>query len=354
MSFLKCLPTVAVIKNEYQIIVHTDSNGIIGIRIGDKVFYEENSGVLSSEKNYAKINLPQEILDNSCEYTVFFKKTVDRRAYFSEFEDEKSLSFKFKPLKKTDDINIYHIADVHQNYAQAEKTCTYFGNDLDLFILNGDIGEVEREEDYFNVCEFSGKITKGEIPALFARGNHDARGKLAEKYTDFLPSDGKKTYFEFSVGVVGGIVMDCGEDKADSSNEYGGTNAFEPMRRRETEFLKAVSPKGKYVFAVSHICPLKVVGKDGGQFDIERDVYTEWNRELNRMGIEFMLSGHEHEIQIIKPCAGPQQNNYSVIVGSKTDYKTVEGTALTIKNGRVFVKFTDAEHNIFDETEFDI
>lgn len=90
MEFLKCLPTVAVVKNEYQIIVHTDSNGIIGIRIGDKVFYEENSGVLSSEKNYAKINLPQEILDNSCEYTVFFKKQLTAEHIFRNLRTKKA------------------------------------------------------------------------------------------------------------------------------------------------------------------------------------------------------------------------------------------------------------------------
>ena len=351
MSFLKCLPTVAVVKNEYQILVHTVFNGIIGIKIGVNIFYEENSGVLSSEKNYAKINLPQTILDKACKYTVFFRKTVSRRAYFSEFEEEQSQTFAFKPLEKTDDINIYHIADVHRNFAEAVKTSTYFGDDLDLFILNGDIGEVENEEDYFNVCAFSGEVTKGEIPTLFARGNHDARGRLAEKYTDFLPSDGKKTYFEFSVGVLGGIGMDCGEDKADSSNEYGGTNVFEPMRRRETEFLKAAEPEGKIIFAVSHICPMSIVGEAGGQFDIERDIYTVWSRELYRMGVKFMLSGHEHKIYIIEPNGGVQKHSFPVIVGSRTDYKTVEGAALTIKNGRVFVKFTDAEHNVFDETE---
>ena len=351
MGFLKCLPTVAVVKKEYQILVHAVSNGIIGIKIGGNIFYEENSGVLSSEKNFAKINLPQTILDKAREYTVFFRKTVSRRAYFSEFEEEQSQTFAFRPLEKTDNINIYHIADVHHNFAEAVKTSTYFGDDLDLFILNGDIGEVESEEDYFNVCAFSGEVTKGEIPTLFARGNHDARGRLAEKYTDFLPSDGKKTYFEFSVGSLGGVVLDCGEDKRDSNKEYGGTNVFEPMRRKETEFLKSAEPKGKVIFAVSHICPMALVGEEGGQFDIERDIYAVWSRELDRMGVKFMLSGHEHKIYIIEPNGGVQKHSFPVIVGSRTDYKTVEGAALTIKGDKVLVRFTDGEHRVFEERE---
>lgn len=354
MSFIKCFPTVAVVKDDYQIIVYTVANGIIGIRINGKNYYEDNSGVLSSEKNYAKINVPSNELDSACEYTVFFKKAVDRKAYFSEFEPEQIQTFKFKPLKKKDNINIYHIADVHRHFSEAIKTSTYFGTDLDLLILNGDIGEVETENDYFNVCAFSGEITKGGIPTLIARGNHDTRGKLAEKYTDRLPSDGKKTYYEFSVGPLGGIVIDCGEDKLDSNGEYGGANEFEHMRKVETEFLKTANPKGKVIFAVSHACPKTLPHKEGGQFDIERQVYAEWRRELDRMGIMFMLCGHEHSIYVIEPDNGDQKHGFPIIIGSQTDRKTVEGTALTIKGNELVVRFTDGEHNVFRETETEL
>lgn len=346
MGFLYCDPCVFVIGKEYEILILVNKNGIISICIDGKKYYEDNTGVLSSEKNFAKIRVPQSELDNAKAYTVGYRMTINRKGYFSEFGDEQTKTYSFKPLLKTDDINLYHIADVHYRFELAKKTSTYFGNDLDALLVNGDIGEVETEENYREVGKFVGDLTRGGLPTVFVRGNHDTRGHLAELYTEYFPAEGKKTYFTFELGPLHGVAFDCGEDKDDSHAEYGGVNAFAPFRQRETDFFKNLERSDKLTFAIGHI-PLPRPN-EGEAFMIEDDTYRVWNTELERINIAFMICGHLHRAFLLKKndrrCLRP--HDYPIIVGAERQKEDLWGTAMTISGNTLTVKFTDCEHKV--------
>lgn len=354
MSFLRCTPSVFVIGNEYEILILTERCGRICVTVGNETFYEPNSGVLPSERLVAKIRLPQATLDREAAYTIRFCATVERRAYGSVFAEEETRTFSFAPLRKTEDIHVYHIADVHYRFELAKKTASYFGDALDLLIVNGDIGEVETEENYFEVCRLIGEIAGGRVPVLFARGNHDTRGRLAERFTDYFPNQALRTYYTFELGPLAGVVLDCGEDKDDSHPEYGGANAFAPFRREESTFLHGITPvPDKIPFAVCHICPVQTTARAGSKFDIERDVYATWNTELERLGIRFMLCGHIHHAYMLFPDddAALLPHNYPVIVGSACSPDDLWGTALTIHPHGATVCFTDSGHNVREKYE---
>lgn len=358
MKFLSCTPSVFVIGNEYEILVNTLENGITYVEIGSEKFYEENSGVLSSEKNRAKIRVPQSVLDGAEKYTVVFRKTINRKSYHSEFEESEKSEFAFKALKKSDNINIYHVADVHYRFDIAQSTASYFGEDTDLFVVNGDIGEVESEKNYLEVCKFVGDISEGRIPVIFVRGNHDTRGKLAERFTDVFPSVGKNTYFQFEIGPLYGVALDCGEDKLDDHPEYGGANVFELFRRRESEFLKSLSARSdKLTFAVSHICPAQPTHNAGGVFDIDGDVYEDWNRELARLDVKFMLCGHMHRAYVLEKNSPKslRPHEYPVVVGSAC-YKDPDiwGCAVTVSGSKLYVKFTDSKKAVRESCVIDL
>lgn len=376
MSFLKFNPCVFVIDDEYEILVVTQKNGIISVDVDGVDYYEDNSGVLSSEKNYARIRIPQNALDQTKKYYVTYKEAINRKGYFSEIGERQIEGFEFKPLTKTENINIYHIGDVHYGYDFAKLTAQYFGDDTDLFIFNGDIGEVETVDNYYETIEFVAQVTGGKIPAIFTRGNHDARGKLAERYTDFFPSNGKNTYYKFSIGCLKGLVLDCGEDKKDDHYDkkypmpwvYNGVNNFSAFRRRELKWLQNTNfnEDGKITFAISHICPVMTTKKHGTCFDIERECYAEWSRELERLGIKFMVTAHEHHCWIADKDYefNTQQHSYPVIVGSKLyreRYVKREGeqhsrvvvdnfygAAITVNPGKITVKFTDQNGEFFE------
>lgn len=359
MSFLKCKPTVYVIGNEYEIAVHAHKNGIIFVKVGGESYYTANNGCLSSEKSFAKIRVPQKALDSAKKYEIVFRETINRKSYFSEMGDAQTAEFEFKPIEKTDNINIYHIADVHYLYDVAKCNASYFGEECDLFVVNGDIGEVESEQNYYETSEFVGEISGGKIPVLFVRGNHDTRGKLAEKYGEYFPVQGAATYFTFEIGCIGGVALDCGEDKFDSNEAYNGTNIFEKYRREELKWLKGVKlPKKKYTLAVSHICPAWTSEKEGNLFDIERELYKEMTDELNRLKTNLMLCGHLHKIYVLEPndTRSFQKHNFHIVIGSQLDnmnYKnrTIDrlyGTAVTLCGNEAKVSFTDQNKEVLE------
>lgn len=350
MSFLYCDPCVFVIGNEYELLVLTKEKGIISVNIDGVTYYESNSGALSSEKRHARVRVPKDELDRLGEYTVIYRRAFDRKAYYSVLGDPETKTYAFRPADKTDSLKMYLISDVHYNFESAKKTASYFGDGLDVLLVNGDIGEVETEENYREVAKFVGDITSGTVPAVFVRGNHDTRGRLAERYTDFFPANGSDTYFTFDLGMLRGIAYDCGEDKPDGQVEYGGVNAFEAFRRRETAFFKSLAKTDKPAFAIGHMCPAQITNRPGSIFDIENEVYSEWVRELDRIGISFMLCGHIHRTYVLE--SGDERSliphSFPVIVGSGCYFEEndIWGTALTVENGCVKAEFTDSHHSV--------
>ena len=345
--FMDCLafaPVVFVIGKDYEIGVFAKENGLIWVEIDGVKYYEENSGALSTEKRFTKIRISQEILNTAKAYTVVYRKTIDRKAYYSELGEEERKVYAFKPIEKTDNINAYHIADVHYRFALAKQTARFFGDDLDLFIVNGDIGEVETYQNYEEVYEFMADITGGEIPVLFVRGNHDTRGKLAEKFSEYYPCENKKHYFPFEIGCLNGVALDCGEDKWDNCKEYGGVNDFEGYRKGESAFLEALQlDQNKINFVVSHVCPSQTT-LSNPLFAIETDRYTAWNEEFKRLGVKFMICGHMHRAYMLTPydekCTA-KNNSYPVAVASACYEDDLWGGAFVIGKESLTVAFTD-------------
>lgn len=356
VGFLYCAPAVCVIGGEYEILVCAKEDGIFSVKIGADFYYEENCGVLCSERRFAKIRVPQSVLNRAGEYEVVYRKT-QRKAYFSVLGAPMCKNFVFS-APKSGKLNLYHVADVHGRFELARRCCSFFGNETDLFIVNGDIGEVECEQDYLDSLNFLADIAKGEIPIVFTRGNHDTRGKFAEKFSDYFPADGKNTYYDFTFADLYGIVFDCGEDKADVHREYGGdglnefgVNRFEDFRRRETEFLKSLVKQDRFTLAIGHIPPVQASFNVGDEFDIERETYRRWNEEFERLDVRMMICGHMHKAYILK--ADDQMNllphRYPVVVGSACGFggkrETLTGAAVTLCGGRAEVWFNDSDGN---------
>ena len=364
-DFLYTLPTVFVIGNEYEILINLKKYGICFVKIGDKLYYEENSGVLPSERTVVKIRVPQSVLDAAQGYEIVFRQTNERKAYWSTFLAPEVENFTFKPIKKTENINVYYLSDVHYEFELAKRVGNYFGEDVDLYVINGDIGEVESVQDYLDVCKFVGDLAGGGVPVLFPRGNHDTRGHLAELFTDYFPCNGKKTYYTFEVGCLGGLVLDCGEDKEDHRDEYDsstdtpieylGVNRFTAYRQAQLEFLKGVTlDKSRINLAVSHVCPAMVTRKPGGVFDIDKELYADWCKELDRIAPDLMLCGHYHDAYILDS-GDPRNLNphaYPVAVCAKVKYSKEEkqlwGAAIVLNKGSADISFTDEEHRVLE------
>ena len=346
MSFLRYNPAVFVVEDDYMITVLTHECGVISIKVGDRV-YRENYGVLCSNKKYAKIVIPQCELDRECKYSVCFSKTVARQEYYSKLDIEQTQEFIFNPLTKQENIKAYHIADVHGDFVKARKCISPYKKELDLLICNGDIVETHSLKDLYNVLSFLSTITKGSIPIIFVRGNHDTRGHFAEKYCEFFPYDKNRCYFYYNIGCLCGIALDCGEDKLDDCISYGGINDFATYRQIQTKYLSSIKLDNNknWRIAISHICPNVTTLEKGDEFDIERSTYTKWTKILQDNNIDIMLCGHIHEYLVhdSQDKRNIIPHSYPVMVASIKNDEVLGGCAITINKNDMIITYTDSD-----------
>ena len=318
MDFLYCNPNVMLIKNDYEIVVNTQEEGVCYVKVGRQTFHENHSGIMPSVTLVHKYVVPQKLLDKYKTYTVYFKKVVERKNNFPVVGKLLKKTYAFRPIEKTDDINAFYIADIHTDWDNAEKVSLYFGDKLDLYVVNGDFGESSSYENLRRLNKLIGDVTKGEIPSLVGRGNHDTRGLLAEKVTDYMATDDGRAYFEFNAGPLWGVIFDCGEDKYDNHPEYRSLNFFEQYRKDELKYLKKLK----------------------------------WGEEANRLGFEFMICGHTHTVRYI-PVTGDEgdkfEHNYPVVVGVTKRHGYLSGTALTLKKSGSVMRIVGSDGDVSPE-----
>ncbi len=359
-------PSVFAVENEYQIFVPVRSELLMWIEIGKESFYDHSNGVLRSDTPLHKMCVPMELLDTEKEYTVCYRKVIKRKAYFTETKDVVKVTYKFNPIEKGKAINIYHIADSHSRVKAAVDAALANEKKIDLLILNGDVAEDSSTiERIIGIYEISGNITKGEIPCVYSRGNHDMRGICSDRLAEFAPNRYGRTYYTFRLGDLWGMVLDCGEDKNDDQEEYGNTICCHAFRLEETRFIKETIAKGefldntiKYRMVVCHIPFTRINYNGEGKFNIESELYSEWCRIIGE-GVkpDLYLCGHVHVCTVVMP-GDPMDNRGQtcpVIVGTRPctfdEKEGFTGTALILDNDKITVKFTD---NVGNEEEIKI
>lgn len=360
------LPTVYAVGKNYQIIVPVTKECVMWVKIGDRCFYDDSNGILRSASTTHKMTLPMELLDEAKAYTVCYRNIIERKPYYSELSDVFEYTSAFRPVKHDGAIRICHISDAHNRVAEPVAVGGYFRDSLDLLILNGDIPNHSGDIKLFTaIHEIAAGITKGEIPVVFSRGNHDMRGIFAEKLEEHVPTDMGRSYFTFRLGRLWGLVLDSGEDKPDGGIEYGHTICCEDFRRRETEFIKSVIERAEGEYSADGvenrivICHNPFTETLRPPFDIEIELFTEWARLLGEhIKPQFMLCGHIHKAYVSgigsehdhkgQPCP--------VIVASKVSADGAEyiGGAIELYPDRCDVKFINQDLLVKGEETIEI
>ena len=359
-------PAVYAVGNNYQIMVPVNCETVMWVRVGDKNFYDDSNGILRSACSTHRMTVPMEILDRERAYTVCYRIVYDRKPYFAELSDVFECSFAFRPITGEGAIRIYHISDAHNRVEEPVAAGRYFGDALDLLILNGDIPNHSGEIEYFTaIHDIAGQITKGEIPVVFSRGNHDTRGIYAEKLEDYVPTDNGRSYYTFRLGRLWGMVLDCGEDKPDDHAEYGHTICCEDFRRRETEFIKSVIANASKEYLADGVLNRVIVCHNPftqtlpEPFDIEKETFCEWSRLLREhVKPQIMLCGHMHKCYVTR--VGDELDHKGqpcpVIVASEVEKKSKGiflGGAIELYPERCNVKFTDTQKEIKESIDIE-
>lgn len=324
---LRTTPAVFAVGKEYQIIVETKTESLFWVQVGNETYYDASNGIMNSLSKLHRVTLPMEVLDREKKYMVYVKPILERKPYFTETLETRTYTFAFRPVPETN-AKAYHIADTHNLIKEPILAAKTYG-EIDFLILNGDVIDHSGSPDKFsNIYEICEALTKGEIPVVFSRGNHDMRGRYAEKFAEYTPNQKGNTYYTFRLGSIWGVVLDCGEDKEDSNPEYGFTVACHVFRKQQTAFLGELVANAKQEYEAEGILTKLVIAhmpfsqKDNPPFDIEEERYREWCQILrDEIKPDFMICGHTHEAEI-RPI-GSKHDTYgqpcTVVIGAGYD-----------------------------------
>lgn len=364
---MKTLPAVFAVKNSYQIAVPVKSEVLLWVTVDGQDYFNHSNGIVRSDVRLHKVEIPMEILDSAKKYTVSYRKVVERKPYFTVTEETVSAEYEFFPVQAGKPIHIYHLADTHGTFDLPVACASYFGDDIDLLVLNGDIPDHSGDVDNFDlIYRLCSAITGGKRPCVFSRGNHDTRGKYAENIADYTPCENGKSYYSFRLGPIWGIVLDCGEDKEDSHPEYGHTVCCHQFRREETAYLEKIIKNAKEEYEAEGvkyklvICHVPFTQNTHAPFNIEQELYKKWVDLLkDNVKPDLMLAGHTHKKCIShiggkldgkgQPCTVAVASD--VAFGENPHY---EGGAITLFENSIKIEYTDKDRNVSESENIKI
>ena len=354
---LKLTPVVFAVGNAYHIMALTAADTYFSVQVGRRIYHHATSGVVHSMSTVRCVKVPMEVLDAAGGYTVRLQPVAERKPYFTEPGQLQKYFFPFRPIPE-ENIRIYHIADAHNRIEQPLAAAKAFGP-IDLLLLNGDLIDYCLNVVKFrNVYKLCTALTGGSIPVVFSRGNHDMRGPIAEKYTEYIPTQNGNTYYTFRLGRIWGVILDCGEDKPDSHEAYGGTIACHDFRLQQIDFLENVIKNAATEYEAPGITTKLVIShvpfteKNVPPFDIEEKIYRKWCALLRKhIKPQLMICGHTHTAQVRLP--GHERDTYGqpcpVVVASGFDDKqNWIGCGFVLKEGKAEITFTDSDGNIYE------
>ncbi|MBE6601206.1 MAG: metallophosphoesterase [Ruminococcaceae bacterium] len=349
-------PIVYAVNRSYQIMVPVTCELVMWAEVGGKCFYDDSNGILRSSCSTHRMTVPMELLDREKHYRIGYRVIRERKPYFTEAEDVAYYESDFRPIER-EPIHMYHIADAHNEVERPVSAASFFGKDLDLLILNGDIPNHSGAIEYFaSIHQIAGQLTNGEIPVIFSRGNHDMRGNFAEVIADHTPTDNGRSYYTFRLGSLWGMVLDCAEDKPDDHPAYGFMNCCEDFRRRETEFIKSVIANADSEYQADGVeNRIVIVHNPFTQvleepFNIETELYREWATLLREdIKPNMMICGHMHKAYISH--VGDETDHLGqpcpvVVASQKGKECPYAGGAFVLYSDRCDVKITDDGGNI--------
>lgn len=299
-----CVPVVYAVGDDYQIVFTTRDKGTAWVEIDGAEYNDTYAGYRTSEETVHKITVPQSALDNAGSYTIYSRAMFLRGPYSAFQGSTISKEYSWKGVDTSDGISYYVISDTHLCTNAPAKAAGYFGDKLDFLICAGDTANwIDEPADIMIFLKLAGNITNGEIPVVYARGNHETKGVYADELYKYVASVNQKFYYTFRLKSIWGIVLDEGEDHGDDWSEFYGAPRFDEYRQEQVAFLDSVienkeneyeDSSVEYRIAVCHM-PVSFMYRD----DHAEGYKDLWIDRLNQMQLTVMYGGHRHQLMYI-------------------------------------------------------
>lgn len=350
-------PVVYAVEDTYQIVWYTSADSTAWVTVGEETYYDTTGGAVRAAEKIHKVTVPMEKLDAAKAYTIGYQKILHRGAYFAIKGNAVTADYTFRPVDMADGLQLYHLSDTHSNNTAPATAAQYWEDKLDVLVLNGDIvSDNTRRQDLRVVLELASKITRGNVPVIYARGNHETRGAYTEMFHRYVGcKDADTYYYTVRLGSAWFLVLDLAEDKPDSHAEYAGFADYQRYREKETAFVEDTFAEEEYLAdGIDYrllVCHVPVSNKN----DTYAGITTTWIALTEKMGIDLQLGGHAHATEFQEPLAQETDlayaHMYPVVIGSRAwDGKTEEpelprsvftGTALRLADDGIDILFTN-------------
>ena len=295
-SYFTYEPVVYAVEDDYQIVFSTNHSATAWVEIGGEKYYDLFAGSMKSEDKVHKIIVPQEKLDVAGGYSIHAEKMIYRGPFGGFKGKEISKSYSFRPVNSEDGLVYYTITDAHHARGGAVDAALSVEN-LDFLVILGDtVGMTEYENNAQLTNAIAHDVTKGEIPVVYARGNHEIKGKYAEELHKYVGSNNGSFYYWFTLSDVFGITLDLGEDHDPGWWEYYETDQFTSYHEEQTEFLRElVAEKSyenySYTLVACHI-PIQFINSRKDHVEAK----TTWTALLNEIAPDLAVYGHQHDL----------------------------------------------------------
>lgn len=342
--------------NSMAILWHTDNKGFSYVEYGENklnlIAKASNHGQFDANNQFHKIIL-SDLKPATCyqyrivtvdilkmaPYQVIYGDTIKSDIHFFTTGNIKFTPFSFGVVN-----DIHERASVLDSLLEiGEKT------NPDLYFFNGDMmNDYTDESQFFNgFLDVSVKRFAKEKPFIYVRGNHETRGSQSRNLGAYLHFEENKYYRAFNYKGVNFIILDSGEDKADSNKYYYGLADFDQYRIEQEKWLKAYVKTPEYLNAKYRIVLLHMpfISKEfyGGEYVKSshgiQDSRKKWAPHLNKS--DLLISAHTHEYSFLE--VGADQNKFPMLIN---DDKSIVNVEVTTKGLKLVVIDTDG--NILD------
>lgn len=340
--------TVFAVEDEYQIAWSTSVKSTGSVTVNGTTYYDESNGQ-NRVSTLHKVSVPMSELDVAGGYTINSTPVYSEAAYLAIRGKQHSVRHAFRPADASDGLQIYNISDNHECLRGATAAGSYFGDKLDLLILNGDIiNDVSSLWQISLIYKLANNITGGERPVIYARGNHECNGKYADELPEYVGSSDGRLYYTVKLGNAFFLVLDTNNDMSDANFLIRPAANFELQRREQTEWLNSLDYFGEdceYRFLIAHMAFALA--------DYER--FPDWTEQLvgaTDGKFDLCISGHSHVLDYAEAGAATR-TDYPVIRGSHRSNRLEKGegvsagefsgTAIECSGGKVTAAFTNAK-----------
>lgn len=213
----------------------------------------------------------------------------------------------------------------------------------DFVVFNGDCIDdpADHDEATAFLSELNSTVGAADVPVFYLRGNHEIRNAYSIGLRALFDYVGDKTYGAFNWGDTRIVMLDCGEDKPDSTWVYYGLNDFSGLRKEQVGFLEKELSSEEFRNAsrrvLIHHIPIYAMG------DAYNPCLELWGLLLDGAPFDICLNAHTHR-HAFHP-AGSAGNTFPVVVGGGYSMEGATVMVLEKKGEDMTLKVLDTAGN---------